>query len=334
MKILVLAGGISPEHDVSMRSGALAAAALSKKGHSVALCDVSRDVSDQKSAAFGAGCGDDFVIPERPPSADDLKRKRGRFVGNGVIGLAKKADICFLALHGGYGEDGHVQALLEDIGALHTGSDMAGCHSAMDKMISKLICREHGIPVPPARLAFDGADDFPLPAVVKPCGCGSSVGVSFIDDKEELRSAIDAAGQYGGSVMVEQMIVGREFSVSVLGDDALPSVEIVPRGGKYDFIRKYGRGMTEEICPGRLTQNEEQTIRRFAKTAHRALGLSDFSRSDFILSGDGQFYYLETNALPGLTENSLLPLSAAAVGISYADLCEKICVLALERNRK
>ena len=133
--------------------------------------------------------------------------------------------------------------------------------------------------------------------------------------------------------VVEKKIDGREFSVSVLGNEALPSVEILPKSGVYDFQSKYVSGMTDEICPGRLSASEESEIGRLALTAHRALGLCDYSRSDFIY-GDGKFYYLETNALPGLTLNSLLPKAARAVGIPYGELCEKICALALERKKK
>ena len=338
MKIAVLAGGVSPEHDVSMKSGSLVAAALSKRGHYVALCDVCRPVSAQKCAAFGSGGDAEFEIPDSPPSLSETESEYADigYIGDGVLDLAKSADVCFLALHGGYGEDGHIQAVLESYGVIFTGSDMASCHAAMDKTISKLLCREAGMAVPPAVSVKKGESipDFPLPAVIKPCGCGSSVGVSFVKDAQELKSGLDAAFEFDDRVIIEKMIVGREFSVSVLGEKALPSVEIVPHSGKYDFFSKYKNGMKDEICPGRLSRENEEKIERLALTAHNALGLKDYSRSDFIFGDDGEIYYLETNAIPGMNITSLLPRAALAVGISYGELCEKICAMALERNKK
>jgi len=336
MKIAVLAGGISPEHDVSIESGRLIAKALASRGHTVALCDIARPLSIQPRAVFG---GDPAIFDAGAPTLPTVKRA-GDFscelIGDGVIDLCKSADVCFLALHGGAGEDGHVEALLDCFGIAYTGSPMAACHAAMDKQISKLICREAGITVPRGVIVKRGDELPPVapPAVIKPCSCGSSVGVSFVDGGE-LSAALDAAFEFEDRVMIEEKIAGREFSVSVVGGRALPSVEILPRGGKYDFESKYRAGMTDEICPGRLSKEEESEIGRLALTAHKALGLGDYSRSDFILSEERKiFYYLETNALPGMTESSLMPLAARCVGIEYGELCEMICALALERKKK
>lgn len=332
MKIAVLAGGVSPEHDVSMNSGARIAKALSSRGHDAALCDISKPVSEQPLAAFGGGFDD---VPKTEPTVRRAGDFHGNAVGDGVIDLCRRADLCFLALHGGAGEDGHIEALLDCFGIKYTGSSMAACRAAMDKYISKLICREAGIPVPRGAVVRRGGK-MPrviFPAVVKPCSCGSSVGVSFASDEKELAAALDGAFEFEEHVLIEEKIAGREFSVSVLGGQALPSVEILPRGGKYDFDSKYQSGMTDEICPGRLSPDEEKEIERLALTAHEALGLGDYSRSDFILSEETKtFYYLETNALPGMTENSLMPLAAREVGMEYGELCEKICALALERK--
>lgn len=332
MKIAVLAGGISPEHDVSMRSGRLVASALARRGHKVALCDVMLHVKEQKSASFGASPDDE----QSPPTVKRVGSV-GNAVGDGVIELCKSADVCFLALHGGAGEDGHVQALLDSFGIVYTGSDMAACHSAMDKYISKLICRDAGLAVPRGFVVRRGKNlpKIKYPAVIKPCSCGSSVGVSFADDEKELGTALFAAFEFEDRVLIEEKIAGREFSVSVLGGRALPSVEIIPHGGAYDFLSKYKSGMTDEICPGRLTPDDENKLGALALKAHESLGLSDFSRSDFIFDENkNTFFYLESNALPGMTENSLMPLAARRIGIEYGELCEKICALALERKKK
>lgn len=339
MKIAVLAGGLSPEHDVSMTSGALVANALAKKGHSVALCDVYRPTKRQLRAVFDDTGRFSKDVPLSPPSISDMRAEydNGRLIGDGVLDLCLEADLVFLALHGGMGEDGRMQAVLQSYGIPYTGSDFSACHSAMDKNISKLLCRSVGMSVPSAVIAKRGEDtkDIKFPVVIKPCSCGSSVGVSFADNESELSSALCAAFEYEDSVMIEERISGREFSVPVLGEAALPSVEIVPKSGTYDFSSKYQNGMTDEICPSRLTKEEENEIERLALLAHRTLGLYGVSRSDFILDEkEHKFYYLETNALPGMTKNSLMPKAAMTAGIEYADLCEKICELAIERNKK
>lgn len=337
MKITVLAGGVSPEHDVSIISGTLASKALTERGHDVALCDVALPVKDQPSARFGAIAEDGITLA--PPKMKKEKYAYGkrRLIGEGVIDLCLKSDVVFLALHGGMGEDGHIQALLESFGVVFTGSDMASCHAAMDKYISKLICSDAGIPVPDWNIIKKGGDipRFDFPAVIKPCSCGSSVGVSFVENSGELKEALAHAFEYEDKVIAERKIKGREFSVSVLGDTALPAVEIIPKSGVYDFESKYRAELTDEICPARLLLNQEQEVERAALMAHRALGLGDYSRSDFILDEkEDRFYYLETNALPGMTNSSLLPRAAKASGIGYGELCEKICLLALERTKK
>ena len=334
MKIAVLAGGVSPEHDVSMGSGRLVSSALARRGHDVALCDVMLPVKEQKSAFFGAAHDDEI---SHPPKVKRIGAVGNFAFGDGVIDLCKSADVCFLALHGGAGEDGHIQALLDSFGIVYTGSSMAACHSAMDKYISKLICRDAGLDVPRGAVVRRG-DKLPnitYPAVIKPCSAGSSVGVSFADGEGKVEDALSVAFEFEDRVLIEEKIAGREFSVSVLGGRALPSVEIIPHGGAYDFLSKYKSGMTDEICPGRLSPDEEKQLGRAALTAHEALGLSDFSRSDFIFDENKRiFFYLETNALPGMTKNSLMPLAARRVGIDYGELCETICALALERKKK
>lgn len=270
-----------------------------------------------------------FKIPSAPPDLDSIKREFGegkRLVGRGVVHLCEAADVTFLALHGGAGEDGRISALLETLGIKHTGSDYASCHLAMDKALSKAMFRQSGIPTPEGDV-YNGEplDTIPIPAVVKPVGCGSSVGVSIVERAEDLQKAIDFAAEQNCRVLIEKRIVGREFSVGILNGRALPAIEIIPKHGFYDYSNKYQAGATEEICPADLTDEQARNLGEIALSAHNALGLGAYSRLDFILEeSTGIFYCLEANALPGMTPASLLPQEAAAVGISYGELCEMI----------
>lgn len=337
MKIAVLAGGFSYERDVSMMSGTLVSNALMSLGHEVALCDVCRPVFSQPHAKFTKNTILEYSIPESPPDPHEMKNGSpdGNLIGSGVIELCRSADLAFVALHGGMGEDGRIQAVLESFGIAFTGSSFGACCLSMDKYVSKAICQREGIPTMPSVLYKKGErlPSVKYPAVIKPRSCGSSIGVSFVFSESELKSAVDKAFLYEDHVLIEEKAEGREFSVSVLGGKALPSVEIVPHGDMYDFKHKYQPGKTDEICPSSLSPEEEKEIGRLALSAHNALGLSDYSRSDFIYDKKrNEFIYLETNALPGLTRQSLLPLSAGAAGISYEALCDTICRLALERK--
>ena len=337
MKIAVLAGGYSYEYDVSMMSGTLAANALMSLGHEVALCDVYRPISSQPHAKFTKDTVLEYSIPEALPNLHEMKNESpdGNLIGSGVIELCRSADLTFVALHGGMGEDGRIQAVLESFGIKFTGSSFGACCLSMDKYVSKAICQGYGIPTMPAVLYKKGEPlpSVKYPSVIKPRSCGSSIGVSFVYNEDELRSASDNAFLYEEHVLIEEKAEGREFAVSILDGKALPSVEIVPHGDMYDFKRKYQPGETDEICPSSLSPREEKEIGRLALLAHNALGLSSYSRSDFIYDKKkNEFIYLETNALPGLTRQSLLPLSASVNGISYEALCEKICELALERK--
>ena len=335
MKIAVLAGGLSPERDVSLSSGAKIATALSKRGHTVAYTDVYRAI-DEKDVGkmFVSGGEYSYTIPSSPPDLEKIKRAFGegdRLVGRGVVHLCEAADVTFLALHGGAGEDGRVSALLETLGIKHTGSDYASCHIAMDKALSKAVFRNAGVPTPDGIL-YDGGslNDIALPAVVKPTGCGSSVGVSIVEKADELEKAIEFAAKQNCGILIERKIVGREFSVGILNGKALPAIEIIPNRGFYDYSNKYQAGATREICPADLTETQASTLAETALRAHNAIGLGAYSRLDFILEEQsGTFYCLEANALPGMTPSSLLPQEAAAVGISYDELCEIIAYAAI-----
>lgn len=335
MKIAVLAGGFSPERDVSLCSGALIASALCARGHSVAYTDVYKSIDENEiPKMFRTNAEYSYKIPQTPPDLLRLKEKYGdgdRLIGHGVLSLCKQADVVFLALHGGMGEDGRIQATLSSLGIRHTGSDFTSCHLAMDKALSKAVFEASGIPTP-EWILWDGAGspDFPLPCVVKPSGCGSSVGVSIANTRGELTKALEKAARFDCKVIIERKISGREFSVGILDGISLPAIEIRPKKGFYDYKNKYQAGATEEICPAPLEKDEAELLGSLALSAHGALGLGAYSRLDFLIEEEsGKFYCLEANALPGMTPSSLLPQEAAAVGIEYGELCEKIVLAAV-----
>lgn len=351
MKIAVLAGGLSPERDVSLTSGALIASALTRREHIVALADLYFDIEGDPNGMFREKTDFAYTINDTAPDLGALRAERSRrrlaagkkdndaLIGSGIIPLCTAADVTFLALHGASGENGQLQAALECFGIRYTGSDYAGSLLAMDKELSKQLMRAAGITTADW-VALDASDtsaaecikrEIGIPCVVKPAGCGSSVGVSIVRDENSLGDALSAAAVYRQRIIAEKLIRGREFSVGVLGGRALPAIEIIPKTGFYDYKNKYQNGLTDEICPASLTRAQHMTIGRAAEDVHRALRLGSYSRSDFILSeDDGLFYCLEANTLPGMTPHSLLPQEAAAAGICYDELCERIALSALE----
>lgn len=337
MKITVLAGGFSPERDVSLLSGALIANSLCRTGHHVALADVFYPYRGALSDdAFTSDGNFMYAIPKEPPNMEVLRTEvpGNALIGDGILELCRISDIVFLALHGGMGENGSIQAVLSSMGIPYTGSDFAACLVAMDKSLSKLLFRAHGIPTAAFTILKKGdrTDGIPLPCVVKPCSCGSSVGVSIVDTEEKLADALDIAYRYEEKVLVEDKICGREFSVGVLLERALPAIEIRPKDGFYDYERKYQSGMTEEICPADLTEEEAARLGETALKVHRILGLGSYSRIDFMRDEKtGKFICLEANTLPGMTPMSLLPQEAAAAGIGYDELCLAIAEAAKNR---
>jgi len=343
MKIVILAGGLSPEREVSLSSGSLIANSLMKSGHAVALVDVYLGVRAPEQAVFRTEGEYRHVITDVEPDLEALKRESGNgaaLIGPGVIELCRSADLTFLALHGGMGENGQLQATLDTFGIKYTGSGYIGCLLAMDKGITKELLRHASLPTPPGITVRASAPDavdtiratVGLPCVVKPSSCGSSVGVSIVEDESALRAALAEAARWEDSVLVEEKIVGREFSIGILDGVALPPIEIIPLSGFYDYRNKYQSGMTKEICPADLTEEQNQALASASEAVFRVLRLEGYSRIDFILSErDGLFYCLEANALPGMTPTSLLPQEAAAAGIGYDALCERIAMMALEK---
>ena len=348
MKVLVLAGGLSPERNVSLSSGALIAQALRDKGHRVALVDL----------FFGLdgvdGTGEELYdqpIPERfrkiSPQAPDLaeiraQRKTGgkSAIGPGVLELCAGADIVFLALHGACGEDGRIQATLDLLGVPYTGSGYLSSAIAMDKDLTKRMVA-HVVTTPKWETVTVTEENIPallerteLPVVVKPIASGSSIGVYIAHDRAELESALHESVKLGGRTVLEQYIQGREIQVALLEDRALPSIEIIPKTGFYDYANKYQPGAAEEVCPAQIPQEWEQRIGQSALAVFRTLGLGVYSRADFIVTEDGTPYFLEINTLPGMTPTSLVPQEAAAVGIDYPSLCERIINASLEARKE
>ena len=340
MKITVLAGGLSPERDVSLSSGALIAASLIRSGHFVALADVYVGVD--------TGAGVDALFTDVPPAPyrvgetePDLEKiiaengGRRQLIGPGILELCAAADVVFVAMHGAMGENGQLQATLDNYGIRYTGSGYDGSLLAMDKELTKRLLAAEGVATPLGICGRSlGAErvmsEVGLPCVVKPCDCGSSVGVSIVNSEGELAAALELAQSFGGRVVVEKMIRGREFSMGVLDGETLPAIEIIPKSGFYDYKNKYQGGATEEICPADLTEDEAARMSAAALRVFDILRLRGYARIDFILeSGSGECYCLEANTLPGMTPTSLLPQEAAAVGIGYDELCERIARLAL-----
>lgn len=345
MNIVVLAGGLSPERDVSLVSGSLIANALVQNGHKVLLCDVymGLDVKEPYSELFTDKSDFSYKIDNTEPDLDAVKASNGgreALIGVNVLEVCKYADVVFLALHGAMGENGALQATLDNYGIkCYTGSGFAGALLAMDKSLSKKLMTLDSIPNA-QWILFDTDTDsveciaktVGYPCVVKPASCGSSVGVSIVDNVEQLTEALNYAKKYENKIVIEKKITGREFSVAVLDGKALPPIEIIPVNGWYDYKNKY-QGLTKEVTPAELTTEETNRVSELALRVHNCLGLGDYSRVDFLLDSEsGEFLCLEANTLPGMTPNSLMPQEAAAAGISYNELCEKIVMMAYAKG--
>ena len=347
MRIVVLAGGTSTERDVSISSGILVAAALREKGHEVVLLDVfkgyERDICDvyalfKQNYSFTDSIRVGDTISDIDEIREERRDKSNRYLGENVIDICSYADITFLALHGGAGENGQIQATLDLLGLKYTGSPYLGSALAMNKGITKSVLIQKHILTPQGDI-FKSAEDAAawdkFPCVVKPCSGGSSVGITIAKDAAEYKESVAEAFSYGeDEIVVEEYIKGREFSVGLLGGRALPPIEIIPNEGFYDYKTKYQAGAARDVCPADITEDEDRTLREAAVAAYNALHLESYARVDFILTGDGRAYCLEANTLPGMTPTSLLPQEAKVEGISYADLCEQIIEISLNKYKK
>ena len=350
MKIVVIAGGLSPERDVSLSSGSLIANALIDIGYEVCLVDLyagveSVEVETENFIDSKSEKRYSHSVPQDEPDLDKLKRESDNgesLIGKNIIELCKKADLAFLALHGDIGENGKLQAILDSYGILYTGTGYIGSLLAMDKDIAKIFMKQNNLLTPQWELKdidkFDETGEisveFSFPCVIKPCSCGSSVGVSIVNNREEFVEAIRYARKYEEKIIIEKMIKGREFSVGVLDNKALPIIEIIPNEDFYDYKHKYQAGITKEVCPADLPEEISGRMQDIALKVHKALRLGSYSRIDFIVDSVGDMYCLEANTLPGMTPTSLLPQEAKAAGISYHELCDKIAKMALKKGKE
>lgn len=331
MKITVLLGGTSAERDVSLASGVRIVQALKRRGHTVTAVDPAIGIlSDADFTALAHG-----AMKREPPSLEQLKSFQAGEINAALGSLpdVRSADVVFLALHGGNGEDGTVQAMLDAARVRYTGSGHLASALAMDKDLSKTLFRAAGVTtadwlMAPATAAQVDAT-LGWPVIVKPSKQGSTVGLAKVNAPSELDSAVDEAFRYDNEVMIERFIPGRELTVGILGDQALPVGEIIPKHELYDYECKYTPGMAREEFPARLTPSQTAMIQEQAKRAFRALKLSGCARIDFRMTEHGAFYCLEANTLPGMTELSLIPQAAAVEGIDFDALCERIVDLAL-----
>ena len=306
----MLMGGDSPEREVSLASGSAVAEALGEAGHEALPLDITFSGSSPGRPIWDA------------LSSDEV---RG-------------ADLLFLCLHGGFGENGGLQALLEEMDLTYTGSGPSASMLAMDKWASKMLFSSAGIPVPEGILVGRGEDgrvleEVGLPCVVKPRFQGSTVGLSVVREEGRVGEAVELARSYG-DFLAERFVPGRDITVAVLGDEPLPVVEIKPEHEVYDYICKYTPGMSEYEVPAKLSEAEAEAIEGYALRAFRILGCRDFGRVDFRMDPEGRMYCLEVNTIPGMTSTSLVPKAAEAAGIGFPELVDRIAKMAMDRRRE
>jgi D-alanine-D-alanine ligase len=336
MRVAVLFGGTSAERDVSIASGAQVVKALRQGGHHVVAIDTARGALGpaEEQRLLSAG------VSPAPPGEDELAVIRAGS-GGSLLGGAELGgiDVVFLVLHGGTGEDGTIQALLDLTGIPYVGSGHRASATAMDKDVSKRLFRAAGIPTPDWLMAPVEAAEVEAalgyPVVVKPNKQGSTVGLTVVKEAAQLQAAIAEAFRHDDEVMLERFVPGRELTCGVLADQALAVGEIVPRRGEiFDYESKYQHGGADEVFPAELADEQTRTVQELSLRAHRALKLEGFSRVDFRMDRDGGLWCLEVNTLPGMTATSLLPQSAAAAGLPFPELCDRICRLALEKKNR
>src|SRR5256884_2259211 len=330
MRVTVLTGGATAERAVAFAGAAQIVAALRQRGHAVAVVDTASGPltrTDEARLLTSA-------VGREPPPVPELDERERAFLSNGLAASPEVtgADVLFLCLHAGRGEGGTLQAILDVIGVPYTGSGALASALAMDKDLSKRLCRAGGVPVPAWFMAPVAPEDVTTalgwPVIVKPSKMGSSVGMTLVKTAKGLDAAVELARRYDDEVMAEQFIPGREFTVGILGDVPLPVGEIIPKHELFDYECKYTPGMSQEIFPAKIDARLARQLQELALTAHRALKLGGYSRVDFRATAEGDIFCLEANTLPGVTRTSLYPQAARAAGIEFPELCERICRLA------
>lgn len=328
MKIAVLLGGASAERDVSLVSGISIARALRENGHDVQAIDCA--YGDRVMKDLEADVSE--LISPIPSGIGNKKQELDRNILTTIHYIIRnKFDLVFNGLHGGYGENGQLQALLEMCHITYTGSNSVASALGMNKHFSKVIFRQNEIPTAPWLLLKQGTElekkaveKIGYPVVVKPNDQGSTVGLSVVHTNDKIEAAIDNAFNYGESVIVEKYIPGKELTVSILGQQPLPVIEIIPRSGLYDYESKYQSGKTEYVCPAQISKQATEKLQHYGLLAYTSLGCKDYARVDFRMNEVGEIFCLEVNTLPGMTPTSLVPKAAQVVGYDFNQLIEEI----------
>lgn len=335
MNIVVLCGGLSNEREVSISSGTGVVNALRDRGYKAILVDlflgIEEQFDDPEELFDRPWQKAEYRVAELEPDLEKVKASRavdtGSLVGPNVLRVCRAADITFLALHGEEGENGKLQALFDIEGIRYTGCGYLGSAIAMNKYLTKQMLIAAGIGTADGLILQKGEAelrDVGFPCVVKPCSGGSSVGTAIVRSREQYAEAVRDAFRYEDRVLVERFVKGRELTVGVMGGKAMPTIEIIPKEGFYNYKNKYQKGMTLELCPAPLTPEETERLNRAAEAVARTLLIDVYCRVDFIMDEAGKLFCLEANTLPGMTATSLIPQMAAAQGLGYADLCERI----------
>lgn len=341
MNIVVLCGGISTEREVSLWSSENICNALRSKGHNAILLDVflgRTDINGENAfdSVKSVSCELE-MIKESAKDLDKLKKNRKEFFGPNVIDICKKCDVVFMGLHGENGENGKVQAAFDLFGIKYTGGNYLSSAMAMDKSVTRMIFEANNVPMAKGakmtskkKCKFVNELGLNYPVVIKPSCGGSSIGVFYANNDDEFVNNTEMSFEYEDELIIEEQIVGREFSCGVVAYEPLPVIEIIPKVGTYDFKNKYSKGATDEICPANISDELRDKIQKAAKKAAIALGLDTYCRVDVLTDKDENCYCLEANTLPGMTSTSLLPQEAKVIGIDFPELCEKLIDISLK----
>lgn len=342
MNIVVLCGGLSAERDVSITGGTLVARALRERGHNVVLIDsyfgYPEPYNNPEDIFTSRQIDNPIPVDEVEPDLEAIKKSRsqddGSVLGGNVIEICRAADITFLALHGEEGENGKLQATFDVMGVKYTGSGYLGSALAMNKTITKELFAQNGIPTPAGITVYAGHapyENVGFPCVVKPCSGGSSVGTSIVGSLGEYETALELAFKYEEAVIVERYIKGRELTCGIIGGQAMPIIEIIPKEGFYDYKNKYQVGLTTELCPAPISGELTETIQRMSEKVNDVLMIDAYCRVDYLMDEDGELFCLEANTLPGMTPTSLVPQMALHQGKSYGELCEELIAVSMKK---